>query len=232
MRRAARPQARPQADGDDPARTARSRAGTTCSGRIPGLIGVKTGHTDHAGWSRGRRRAARGRRRLRGRPRQPHAGEAERRPRRSCSTGASTSTRASRSSARASATRRRRSRSRTTRSSSSSPRGGASEARPARRRLAVRRARRRARRWSSSRSRKGQKLGEVVVHRRRREVARVDLVATRDIAEPSLEERAALVRRPRPRRGRRHSRLARPGLLGAPRISARIAPVPSPHPVG
>ena len=32
-------------------RTARSRAGTTSSGRSPGLIGVKTGHTDNAGWA-------------------------------------------------------------------------------------------------------------------------------------------------------------------------------------
>ncbi len=37
---------------------------------------------------------------------------------------------------------------------------------------------------------KGQKLGEVIVTEGEREVARVDLVATRDIPEPTLEERA------------------------------------------
>jgi D-alanyl-D-alanine carboxypeptidase (penicillin-binding protein 5/6) len=36
---------------------------------------------------------------------------------------------------------------------------------------------------------KGQKLGEIVVTNSDAEVARVDLVATRDIAEPSLQER-------------------------------------------
>ena len=37
---------------------------------------------------------------------------------------------------------------------------------------------------------KGQKLGEVVVMDGDEEVARVDLVAARDIAEPSFQERA------------------------------------------
>jgi hypothetical protein len=38
--------------------------------------------------------------------------------------------------------------------------------------------------------RKGQKLGEVVVTLDDREVARVDLVAARDVAAPSFRERA------------------------------------------
>ena len=72
-------------------RRARSRAaggctrGTTCSATFPGVIGVKTGHTERRRLVAGRRGARPRRHGLRDDPRQPDARAAEHRPRRRCS---------------------------------------------------------------------------------------------------------------------------------------------------